>query len=374
MNEHAPQRAYLDHASSSPLRAAAFDAMVPYLRDHIGDPSRLHQEAHITRVAIEDARAQVAAFVGARPREVMFASTGTEAINTAHWWAHGHMVSTAVEHSAVREAIERTGADCTIVGVDSTGRVDAAEILDAFGANTTLVSVQLANHEVGTLQPVAELCAAIRSAHPSVRTHVDACAAFGHVPLNYADLGADFVSITAHKCGGPTGAAALLIRKGIRIDPFIVGGSQERARRGGIENTAAIVGFGAMCAAISLETERAHSTKLIAAARAAVLGVDGTKVYGPTDGNALPHLLCFSVDGVEAEPILLALDQRGVAIHSGSACSSETWEPSPVLAAMNVDAQHSLRISVGWNSTSHDIERFAAAFPAAVAQLRSLRT
>ncbi len=371
-------RAYLDHASTAPLRPAAFDAMVPFLRDHHADPGRLHAEGRITRVALEDAREQVAALVGARPREVVFTSGGTEAVVAAHWWVApgAHVVTTAVEHSAVRETLARTGADITIVGVDRTGRFDAAEVLAAVRADTALVSVQLANHEVGTVQPAAAVCAGARDVAAGVRVHVDACAAVGHVPVAFTELGADLCSITAHKLGGPKGAGALLVRRGVRVPPLIVGGAQERTRRAGLENVAAMVGFGAACAEIDVTSEALAARELVARAAACALGVEGVERFGDaqaTDDRSLPHLLCFGVTGVEAEPILLALDQRGVAVHSGSACSSETLEPSPVLEAMGVDAQHSLRVSVGWSSTEGDVAAFTTAFPDVVQRFRALR-
>ena len=247
-------RAYLDHASSSPLRPTALEAMLPYLRGNPADPGRVHSDGRVTRVAIEDARAAVAALVGARPREVVFTATGTEAVNTAVWGAvtrgaermgaRGHVVTTAVEHSAVLESCRRSNVDVSVVGVDGSGRFDEAEIIAACRPETVLVSVQLANHEVGTVQTaVPDIVAASRER--DVLVHVDACAAVGHVPLDFAALGADLCSITAHKLGGPKGAAAVLIRRGLRLPPFVVGGAQERARRAGIEDVPAIVGFGA---------------------------------------------------------------------------------------------------------------------------------
>jgi cysteine desulfurase len=204
--------------------------------------------------------------------------------------------------------------------------------------------------------------------------HVDACAAVGHVPLSFAALGADLCSITAHKLGGPKGAGALLVRRGLRIPPLLVGGAQERARRAGEENVAAMVGFAAACAAVDLEADALRTRSLCASAAQGALAVPGVVRYGdPAPEGSLPHLLCLGVEGVEAEPILLALDQRGVAIHSGSACSSETLEPSPVLEAMGVDAQHSLRVSTGWSSTEADVDAFVAAFPDIVARFRTLR-
>lgn len=357
--------------------------MLPYLREHHADPGRLHAEGRVTRVALEDAREQVADFFGARPREVVFTSSGTESVNSAVWGAlsraagavagRGHVVTTAVEHSSVRDAVVRTDAEVTVVGVDSSGRFDAAEVLAALRADTSLVTVQLANHEVGTLQPAAEICAAARAR--GIVVHVDACAGAGHVPIDFRALDADLCSVTAHKFGGPKGAGALLVRRGLRFAPLLVGGAQERARRAGIENVPAWVGFGAACAAVDLDGE-IDSERVLTAAAATVLDrVPDVERFGCTSADAtLPHVLCFGVRGVEAEPILLALDQHGVAVHSGSSCSSETLEPSPVLAAMGVDADHSLRISVGWSSTMADVERFVEVFPGIVARLRGLRS
>ena len=380
-------RAYLDHASSSPLRPAALEAMLPFLREHHADPGRLHAEGHVTRVAVENAREQVAARFGARPREVVFTASGTEAINTAVWGAlaraagggdGGHVVTTAVEHSAVLDAIGRGATEITVVGVDRVGRFDPDEVTAAIRTDTVLVSVQLANHEVGTLQPAAAVVA--RAHERGVVVHVDACAAAGHVAVDFAGLGADLCSITAHKFGGPKGAAALLVRRGLRFPPFVVGGAQERARRGGIENVPAIVGFGAAALEAGADgrtadnetvgaRERALTNRLV---RETMARTEGVERYGdPAD--ALPHLVCFGIEGVEAEPILLALDQRGVAVHSGSSCSSETLEPSPVLEAMGVDADRSLRMSVGWSSTDADVDAFVEAFPAVLEMLRGLR-
>jgi cysteine desulfurase len=368
-------RAYLDHASSSPLRPAALDAMLPFLREHHADPGRLHAEGRTTRVALEDAREQVAAFFSCRPREVVFTASGTESVNTAILGAiakaggRGHVVTTAVEHSCVRDSIERAAVDVTVVGVDRAGRYDAAEVLAALRDNTVLVSVQLANHEVGTRQPAAEVAAAART-HGAL-VHVDACAAAGHVPVGFAALDADLCSVTAHKLGGPKGAGALLVRRGLRIPPLLVGGAQERARRAGIEDVPAWVGFGAACADCDVEAEAEEQRRLVRQAAAIGETVPGIVRFGADD--ALPNLLCIGIDGVEAEPILLALDQHGVAVHSGSSCSSETLEPSPVLRAMGVDADHSLRVSVGWSSTAADVDRFVHVFPGIIERLRGLR-
>ncbi|MGH9032062.1 MAG: cysteine desulfurase family protein, partial [Acidimicrobiia bacterium] len=367
------RRAYLDHASTAPLRPVAFEAMVPFLREQHADPGRLHAEGRVTRVALEAAREQVAAVVGARPREVVFTSSGTEAVNAAVWGAvaragdgDAHTVTTAVEHSAVLDACRRSSAEVTVVGVDELGRFDPDEVIAAVRPETALVSVQLANHEVGTLQPATAV--ATRCREQGVLVHVDACMAIGHVAVDFAGLGADLCSVTAHKLGGPKGAGALLVRRGLRVPQLIVGGAQERARRGGLEDVPAMVGFGAAVAeladggglAVEADAARRLTDRIALDATARVPGVAR---YGDPDGR-VPHLVCLGIDGVEAEPVLLGLDQRGVAVHSGSACSSEMLEPSPILEAMGVDAEHSLRVSVGWDTTDADVDAFLDAFPA----------
>jgi cysteine desulfurase len=347
--------------------------MLPFLTSAFGDPGRLHAEGRVTRVALEEAREQVAQFFDARPREVVFTSSGTEAVNTAVFGAlarrPGHVVVTAVEHSSVHDAVARGAASVTVVGVDHVGRFSVGEVVDAVQPDTTLVSLQLANHEVGTVQPATEICAALRDR--DVLVHVDACAGCGHVPVSFHGIDADLCSVTAHKFGGPAGAGALLVRRGLRIPQFILGGAQERARRGGIENVAAWIGFGAACGAADVSAEAGTQRALIDRAAAGALAVEGVERYG--DGS-LPNLLCVGIAGVEAEPVLLALDQHGVAVHSGSSCSSETLEPSPILQAMGVDGERSLRVSVGWSTTSEDVDRFVDVFPGIVERLRGLRS
>jgi cysteine desulfurase len=366
-------RHYLDHASTSPARPSVIDAMMPWLGGG-ADPGRVHTEGRIARAVVEESREQVAALLGARPREVVFTSGATEAINAAVWGASergGHVVCPEVEHSAVRDASARL--DVSWVGVDSVGRVDPDELMRAVDpGRTALIHLQWGNHEVGTMQPVADVVAACREA--GVLVHVDAAQAAGHVIVDFDALGADLLSVSAHKFGGPLGAGALLMRRGLRLRPLLVGGEQERARRGGLENVAAIAGFGAAAAELqgdALDDEaraaRARTEQLLAVA----LEVEGVTAFGDPDGR-LPHLVCVGVDGVEAEAVLLGLDQAGIAAHSGSACSSESLEPSPVLAAMGADAERSLRVSVGWCTTDDDIAAFAEAFPRVVDRLRAL--
>jgi cysteine desulfurase len=362
-------RHYLDHASTSPARPEVVEAMLPWLAGS-ADPGRVHTEGRMARVALEAAREQVAERFGARPREVVFTSGATEAINAATFGAVARaggvrrVVAPAVEHSAVLESSRRH--ELVTVGVDGLGRVDAGEVLACVDeAPTALVHVQWANHEVGTRQPVAEVVAGCRER--GVLVHVDAAAAGGHEPIDFVGLGADLLSLSAHKLGGPKGAGALLVRRGLRIEPFVVGGDQERARRGGVENVPAFVGFGA-AAGLPMPATRPWTEALAAAA----LSVEGVRTYGD-QSDRLPHLVCLGVDGVESEAVLLGLDQVGIAAHSGSACSSESLEPSPVLEAMGVEAERSLRLSVGWSTTDDDVAAFARSFPDVVGRLRSLR-
>jgi cysteine desulfurase len=367
-------RHYLDHASTSPTRPIAVDAMLPWF-GAVADPGRVHTEGHVARVAVEVAREQVAGLLGARSsREVVFTSGATESIVTATWMATErghHVVVPAIEHSAVREASARHRV--TEVGVDGRGRVDPDEVLAAVEPDTALVHLQWGNHEVATLQPVADVVARCRER--GVLTHVDAAMAAGHVPIDFSALGADLLSVSAHKFGGPPGVGALLVRRGLRLRPLLVGGDQERARRAGYENVPAIVGFGVVAEHLAgggLDREAAEHRLLLERLLAADVG-PGIELLGdPDPAGRLPHLLCLSVAGVEAEPVLLGLDQSGVAVHSGSSCSSEALEPSPVLEAMGVDASRSLRVSVGWSSTPADIDALTAALPRVVAGLRAL--
>ncbi len=381
-------RHYLDHASSSPPRPEAVRAIAECLQLPTGDPGRVHLEGRAVRAALETGREQLAGLLGVRPRQLVFTSGATEAINGAVWGAaRAHpgapIVAAGVEHSAVRDASRRL-APVEELAVDRLGRIDPDTVSRALargsGDPPALVHCQWANHEVGTVQPVAEVVGLCRTA--GVLVHVDAAASCGQVPLDLAALGADLVSISAHKFGGPPGVGALVVRRGLRIEPFIVGGQQERARRAGMENVLGIVGFGAAAEALAADgrrrlvaeahTARAHISDLTAAA----LAVPGVTVVGDPDPgpeHRLPHLVCLGVEGVEAEPVLLGLDRAGIAVHSGSACSSESLEPSPVLGAMGIDAERSLRVSVGWSTTGEDVAAFTSAFSAVVGELRALR-
>lgn len=374
------RRAYLDHASTSPIRPVAADALRAALDEPYGDPGRIHCEGMAARVAVETAREQIAAALGARSREVVFTSGATESIASASFGARArgaergvgtHVALCAVEHSAVREWAAR--GDATVVGVDGAGRVDPDELLGAVRKDTALVHIQWGNHEVATLQPVTEVVAACRER--GVLVHVDAAQAVGQVPVDLGVLGADLVSVSGHKFGAPTGTGLLVVRRGVRVPPLLVGGDQERARRAGTENVLGVVGLAAAvteaCASADRSAERSRSftTRI----RRWTEDQEGIDVVGAAASDSLPHLVCLTFRDVEPQPVLLGLDAAGVAVHSGSSCASEALVPSPVLEAMGVDAHRSLRVSVGWSTTDADVDALLDALPGVLDGLRSLR-
>lgn len=365
----------LDHASTTPLRVEAKDAMVAALDENWGDPSRLHGEALAARIALEDARDRVAAVLGARSREVIFTSGATESIIAASWGGAvrgTNQVVTAVEHSAVRLAVERS-SEMRVANVDGSGVVDPDELVALVDEDTGMVHCQWVNHEVGMCQPMAAVADLLgRRGRGRPLLHVDAAQSIGHLPFAFDDSAVDLVSISGHKVGGPTGTGVLLVRRGVRIEPLLVGGDQERARRAGMENIVGAVGLAAALDAIDVEREAAREMVLTAGLRRHLAAVDGVTVY--TDAaEAAPHLLCAGIADIEPQAVLLGLDRAGISAHSGSACASEGLEPSPVLAAMGVDAQRSLRLSVGWTSTDDDVDAFGAVFAGIVDDLRALR-
>lgn len=373
-------RTYLDNASCVPLRPEGRAALVGALDDAGVDPGRIHSEGMATRAALEQARSQVASLVGAKSRSVVFTSSATEAIAAVCWGAarrrEGPQVISPVEHSAVRLAAARHSPVITL-GVDATGRVDLDGLDDALAVDPAVVHIQWANHEVGTRQDVAEVVTRCREA--GVLCHVDAAQGVGRDPIDFDALGADLLSLSGPKFGAPMGTGALIVRRGVRLEPLLVGGDQERARRAGLEAVPSFVGLGAVAEILSDPDTRAResardATRIDTLAEA-LCGPDGpggvTRLGDPTD--RAPHILCVGVAGVEPQAVLLGLDQRGIAVHSGSSCATEALEPSPVLDAMGVDAERSLRISVGWTTTDEDLTRCVDAIGEVLAGLRALQ-
>ncbi len=374
-------RAFLDCASAEPLRPEVAAAVAAFLSVPQADPGRGYEEALIVRRAVEAARDAVAQLVGAASRQVVFTSSVAESVNTAVAAAlaqGGRVLVAPVERASVLEAAARYG-ELDLLGVDGDGRVTERTLRDAVeAAPCSLVCLQLANHETGTLLDVEGLIAIAH--HSGASVHLDASVAVGHLDRDLAALGADATTLSAESLGAPLGAGALLVRRGLRLAPLLVGGDQERARRAGLENVLGVIGLGTAAAVLAadgrsrLRTEAAAAAALTARVEAGLTRLDGVRTVGdPEPTGRVPHIRCFVVEGVEAEPVLLGLDRYGVSVHSGSACSSESLERSEVLAAMGVDEDHSLRVSVGWSTTTEDVDALLVAFPKVLEELRALR-
>ncbi len=380
---------YLDHAATTPMRPEAVDAMLPFLSGTFGNPSGQHAAARAAKTAIEEAREIVAAVVGARPGEIIFTGGGTEADNLAVKGAarsarsRGRgdgVVTTAVEHHAVLhsvERLERDGFRTAVVGVDAGGRIDLDALAGALDERTAVVSVMLANNEVGTIQPLAEVAAVMAERAPRAVLHTDAVQAAAWMDLAAAAAPAALVAISAHKFGGPKGVGALVVRQGTHVQPVIDGGGQERDLRSGTHNVAGIVG---MAAALAVAAERrSEEAPRVAGLRdrlAAGLtsALPGTTVNGAA-GSKLFNNCHVTFPGVESEALLLLLDREGVCAAAGSSCASGAMDPSHVLAAMGMPrdrARSSLRLTLGWNSTEADVDEALAVICAAVERLGPL--
>ena len=375
---------YLDHAATTPLRPEALEAMLPLLGDNFGNPSSPHGTGRRARAALDEARERLARPLNAEPREIILTSSGTEAINLAlkgvAWAAKARgnrIITSAVEHHAVLHALghlEKFGFEIVHLPVDRYGRLDPEHLASELNERTILVSLLLANNEVGTLQPMTELVRRIRE-HPGVAIHVDAVAAAAHVPLDVHALGVDLLSLAAHKFEGPKGVGLLYLRRGTVILPQLQGGSQERYRRAGTENVAGAVG---MAVAYDLAVrERAESSarliRLRDRLRDAVLGVPGVELTGHPRRRLPGHLSIIARDA-EGEAMVLALDMEGVHASVGSACTTGSLEPSHVLTAMGYpddEARGSLRLSLGRTTSEEQIERAVKVVPSTIARLRA---
>jgi cysteine desulfurase len=371
---------YLDHAATSPLRPEVLEVMLPYLREHGGNPSSLHASGRRARQGVDEAREIIAQRINSQPREIVFTGSGTEADNLAIKgiaWAGTprgrHVVTTAVEHKAVLNSIailERSNFEVTVLPVDRYGRVDPLAVAEALTDRTTLVSVMAANNEVGTIQPIAEIGDIVRG-HPA-KLHVDAVQHAAHEPIDVDAWQADLVSLSAHKLGGPQGVGALYVRRGTQLLPQLQGGSQERQRRAGTENVAGIVGFGAAFA-LARGTDRLR--ELSSQLRHGLLRMDGVALTGHPE-ERLANNVSVVIDGVEGGDLVAALDLEGVEVSTGSACTSGSTEPSHVLLAMGIDpdlAHGSIRITTGTETTASEVERTLEAFAAVLPRLRASR-
>lgn len=374
---------YFDHAATTAVDPRVLEAMLPYFGDKYGNPSELHKVGREARAAVEEARATVAAALGAGEREIVFTSGGTEGDNLALFgylqrFQPGHLIVSAVEHPAVMEAaraLNRLGWAVDFVPVDGFGVIDLDAYDASFRDDTRLASVMAANNVVGTLQPVAEL-ARIAHEHGAV-FHTDAVQMAGSLPIDVADLGVDMLTVSGHKFYGPKGVGALYVKRGTRLTPILHGGGHERRLRSGTENVPGIVGLGA---ALELTTrEIPQSRPRLEALRdrlaAGVLeAVPEVRHLGhPSD--RLPGNVAFSVRYIEGESMLLQLDAHGYMVSSGSACASGSLEPSHVILAMGLGAEEahgSLRLSLGRENTEEDVDGFLEVFPPIVDKLRDM--
>ena len=377
-------RIYFDHSATTPLDPRVIVAMEPYLDGAFGNPSSLHREGRKARKAVETARAQVAALFGADPSEIVFTGSGTEADNLAILGAvrmndgPAHVVTSSIEHPAVLEPcrfLERFGAKVDYLPVDTHGLVDPESLRGTLCPETRLVSIMAANNVVGTLQPLPEL-ARITKQHGAL-FHTDAVQAAGKIRLDVNQLPVDLISLSAHKLHGPKGVGALYVRRGVELSPIVFGGGQERGLRSATENVAGIVGFGA-AAALAREEMEEESREQVKLREQILTKLRATVPHAYLIGHPvkrLPGHLCLGFAGQENQifQLLVALDEAGVAVSSGSACSAHHANaPSAILLAMGFDSQRahgSLRVTLGRFSTESEVNRFLEILPRALAAL-----
>lgn len=358
---------FLDANASTPIRAEVLDAMLPWLRDGYANPSGGHREAKRARAAIENARGQVAGWLGTLPEEIVFTSGGTESVNTAlraldRNAGPGHGLISAIEHSSALRCAETLGREVMLVPVNPGGRIEMERFAEGL-EGAAFVSIMTANNETGVIQPIREVCSLAKAL--GVPVHTDAVQAAGKIPIKVRDLGVDLASVSAHKFHGPKGVGALFVRCGTAFTPLLLGGGQEGGRRSGTENTAGIVGMGAAAAAMAKLQETGLSAQLAAlrdAFESKVLeDVPGVTVNGDLR-HRLPNTSHLSFDGCEAAGLLILLDEAGIACSAGSSCMSGKHRPSHVQVAMGIDeirARSSLRF--GFSSLNTMGEAFAAA-------------
>ena len=377
---------YMDYSATTYVKPEVLDAMMPFFTEKFGNPSSFYGISRETKMAVDNARAQVAKAINCDPNEVYFTGGGSEADNwaikgiaTAHMKKGNHIITTKIEHHAVLhtcEFLEKFGFDVTYLDVNEEGFVDLKQLEEAITDKTILVSIMFANNEIGTIQPIKEIGALCRE--KKVLFHTDAVQAVGSVPVDVKEMNIDLLSLAGHKLYGPKGIGALYIRRGVRIDNLIHGGGQERGRRAGTENIPGVVGLGK---AIEIATENIEENR----ARLTVLRdklIDGileripyARLNGPRGDKRLPGNSNISFEFIEGESILLSLDFEGICASSGSACTSGSLDPSHVLLAIGLPhekAHGSLRTTLGAASTEEDVEKLLNELPPIIERLRNM--
>ena len=377
---------YADNAATTKTSPEVLEAMLPFFGEVYGNPSSLHGKGREAKAAITAAREKIASLLGAKPGEIYFTASGSEADNWAiKGAAHAHMkrgkhiISTKIEHHAVLhslEALEKEGFEVTYLDVDSDGRVTPEQVAAAVREDTILVEVMYANNEIGTIEPIREIAAAVKAINPKILVFTDAVQAAGAIKIDVTELGVDMLSISGHKIHAPKGIGALYIRSGARILNLVDGGGQERSKRGGTENVPYIVGF-----AKALEDAVAHIDENEDVAKKrdrlieGILGsIPNTRLNGPREGR-LPGNVNVSFEFIEGESLLLLLDMAGIMASTGSACSSASLEPSHVLLSIGVpveQAHGSLRLSISRDTTDEDVDYILEKLPQIVERLRMM--
>jgi len=385
------RRIYLDNSATTASDPRVVEAMLPYFSEKFGNASSIHFFGQEAKAAVDKARHQVANLIGSRPNEIVFTSGGTEANNLAikgllarnSGSEKPHIITSAIEHSAVTnvcEDLEKQGYAVTYLPVYEDGVVRVEDLKNALRDDTILVSIMMANNEIGTLQPVEEIGRFIKELRASGRKvwfHTDAVQAAGKVPVNVEEIGCDLLSMSAHKIYAPKGAGALYVRRGVRLQVQNIGGHQERERRGGTESVPHIVAFGTACefAAAEMKASGIELGKLRDRLESEVGEMIEGVVYNGDRERRLPNISNISFRSIEGEGLLINLDMQGIAVSTGSACSSGTLEPSPVIRALGREdelARGAIRFSFGKNNTPADVDRLLEVLPAAIENLRRL--
>lgn len=380
------KRVYLDNNATTPVHPEVFEAMAPYLKDHFGNPSSIHQFGRSVQVKIDEAREKLAELLNASPSEIIFCSGGSESDNMVlkgvalnNLNGKKHIITSQVEHPAVLNTcrlLEKIGFEVTYVKVDQYGMVYPEEIKDAIKESTALISIQHSNNEVGTIQPIEEIGKIAQG--ENIFFHTDAVQSLGKLPLNVKDLNVDFLSISGHKLHGPKGIGGLYIKKGTsKLFPIISGGHHERNRRAGTENVPGIIGFGKACEIAKKEigSGSKYLTGLRDSLHQKLISSIPRVTLNGHPAKRLPTTLNLGIECVEGESIMINLDLQGVAISTGSACSSGSLEPSHVLTAMGIPQEKvhgSLRFSFGRENTEDDVSYIAEILPPIVKKIREI--
>lgn len=384
------RRVYLDNSATTPVDPRVVEVMLPFLTETYGNASSIHHFGQQARTAVDASRQSVARLINARPNEVIFTSGGTESNNLAirglveaneHYGRH--IVTTNIEHSAVKNVcadLEKRGFEVAYLPVSPEGIVSVDDIRSAIREDTVLITVMTANNEIGTLQPVAEIGAMVKELRDSGRKiwfHTDAVQAVGKIPVDVNEIGCDLLSLSGHKIYAPKGIGALYVKRSVRLHPQNIGGHQERNRRGGTESVPLIAALGKACelAAAEMENEAVRQKQLRDDLEDRIADVVPNIIFNGSRDLRIPNITNISFLGTEGEALLINLDMQGVAVSTGSACSSGTLEPSPVIRALDEDdnrARSALRISLGRFNTAEDIDRIVEVIPAAVETLRKL--